>query len=175
MRTLTIAILTLIIGCTAGTLRADHAQPDQQPALQENAAEQERTSQTAKQAPTDQQAQPETKKDDRADDEVPDPKKPFGFWMEKKLEYSQLMLKGLAIGDLELVNTKARQMRVLSRAEGWIRRGKPGYTAQLQAFNFANAEIERHAKAGNLEGAAMGFQQLTISCVSCHSILRNRN
>ena len=33
-------------------------------------------------------------------------------------------------------------------------------------------EIERHAKADSLEGAAMGFQQLTISCVSCHSIMR---
>ena len=45
--------------------------------------------------------------------------------------------------------------------------------AQLQAFQFANAEILRNAKAGNLEAATMGFQQLTISCVSCHKMLRN--
>jgi hypothetical protein len=99
--------------------------------------------------------------------------KPFSFWMEKKLEYAQEILEGLATGDLNQVAEKSRQIRVLSRVEGWIRKGKPGYRAQLQAFEFANSEIERHAKAGNLEGAAMGFQLLTISCVSCHAILRH--
>lgn len=100
-------------------------------------------------------------------------KRPPSYWMEKKLEYSQEILRGLAVDDMKLVAEKAKQMRVLSKAEGWIRKSKPGYKAQLQAFNFANAEIERHARADNLEGAAMGFQQLTISCVSCHAILRN--
>ena len=71
---------------------------------------------------------------------------PVSFWMEKKLEYSQEMLRGLAIGDMKLVATKAEQMRVLSKVEGWIRKGTPGYTAQLQAFDFANAEIKRHAR-----------------------------
>lgn len=110
-----------------------------------------------------------------ADDQQPagDQQRSTSVWMEKKLEYSQEILRGLATGDLELVSTKARQMRVLSRWEGWTRKGKPGYTAQLQAFNFANAEIERQAEAGSLEGAAMGFQQLTISCVSCHVMMRH--
>lgn len=103
----------------------------------------------------------------------PPESKPFSFWMEKKLEYSQEILEGLATGDLNQVAEKSRQIRVLSKVEGWIRKGKPGYSAQLQAFQFANSEIERHARAGNLEGAAMGFQQLTISCVSCHAILRH--
>jgi hypothetical protein len=101
------------------------------------------------------------------------PDKPFSFWMQKKLEYSQQILEGLATGNLNLVAEKSRQIRFLSGVEGWIRKGKPGYTAQLQAFEFANSEIERHARAGNLEGATMGFQQLTISCVSCHAILRH--
>ncbi len=104
-----------------------------------------------------------------------DEKKPISYWMEKKLEYSQEILRGLAIGDTKLVATKAHQLRVLSKVEGWIRKGKPGYKEQLQAFDFANAEIKRHADADNIEGAAMGFQQLTISCVSCHAMIRNPN
>jgi hypothetical protein len=103
-----------------------------------------------------------------------DPKShPVSFWMEKKLEYSQEILRGLATGDLEVVAQKAEQMRVLSRIEGWVRNGKPGYRAQFQAFQFANAEILRNARADNLDGATLGFQQLTISCVSCHKILRD--
>jgi hypothetical protein len=98
---------------------------------------------------------------------------PISFWMEKKLLYSQDILRGLASGELEDVADKAEQMRLLSKVEGWIRNRKPGYKAQFQAFEFANAEILRNAKAGNLEGATIAFQQLTISCVSCHKMLRD--
>jgi hypothetical protein len=99
--------------------------------------------------------------------------KPVSFWMEKKLEYTQGILRGLAVGDLQSVQEKAEQMRVVSRVEGWVRNRKPGYREQFQAFEFANAEILRNAKADNLDGAAIGFQQLTITCVSCHKILRD--
>lgn len=109
---------------------------------------------------------PVTKKSDK------DKEKPMSFWMEKKLEYSQGMLRGLVVGDLDEVAERARQMRFVSKVEGWIRKGQPGYKAQLQAFDFANMEIERQAKAGKLEGTAMAFQQLTTSCVSCHAMLR---
>ena len=99
--------------------------------------------------------------------------KPVSFWMEKKLEYSQEILRGLATGDLDDVAEKAEQMRLLSKVEGWIRNRKPGYKAQFQAFEFANAEILRNARGDNLDGATLAFQQLTISCVSCHKILRD--
>ena len=99
--------------------------------------------------------------------------KPVSFWMEKKLEYSQDILRALASGELDDVAEKAEQMRLLAKVEGWIRNRKPGYRAQFQAFEFANAEILRNARAGNLDGATIGFQQLTISCVSCHKILRD--
>ena len=99
--------------------------------------------------------------------------KPVSFWMEKKLEYTQEILRGLAVGDLQTVQERAEQMRLVSRIEGWVRNRKPGYREQFQAFEFANAEILRNAKANNLDGATIGFQQLTISCVSCHKILRD--
>ena len=72
-----------------------------------------------------------------------------------------------------MVAEKAEQMRVVSQIEGWVRNRKPGYRAQFQAFELANAEILRNAKADNLDGATIAFQQLAISCVSCHKILRD--
>jgi hypothetical protein len=95
------------------------------------------------------------------------------FWMEKKMEYTQGILRGLATGDLKMVEQKAELMRRVSQIEGWLRSRKPGYKSQFQAFEFANAEILRNAKANNLDGAAIGFQQLTITCVSCHKLLRD--
>ena len=99
--------------------------------------------------------------------------KPVSFWMEKKLEYSQDILRGLVVGDLKSVGENAEQMRLLSKVEGWIRRGKPGYRAQMQVFELANTELLRTARTDNLDGATLAFQQLTVSCVSCHKILRN--
>lgn len=116
--------------------------------------------------PTKPAAEQTTEKEKTKDSEV-------SFWMEKKMEYTQGILRGLATGDLKMVEDKAEQMRVVSRIEGWLRSRKPGYKSQFQAFEFANAEILRNAKANNLDGAAIGFQQLTITCVSCHKILRD--
>lgn len=99
--------------------------------------------------------------------------KPVSFWMEKKMEYAQSILRGLATGDLQMVSSTAEQMRLLSKVEGFVRGKKPGYRAQLQVFELANREIERKAKKGNLEGAAMAFHQLTTSCVSCHKLIRS--
>lgn len=99
--------------------------------------------------------------------------KPMSFWMEKKLSYAQDILRGLATGELELVAERADQMRLLAKVEGWVRNRRPGYRAQFQAFEFANAEILRNARGENLEGSAMAFQQLTASCVSCHKMLRD--
>jgi hypothetical protein len=111
--------------------------------------------------------------DETKKESVKQAEKPVSFWMEKKMEYSQTILRGLATGELEQVAVTAEQMRLLSKVEGFIRSKKPGYRAQLHVFELANREIERQAKANNLEGAAMAFHQLTTSCVSCHRLLRS--
>ena len=121
----------------------------------------------------DEPAKPTAEQNAKTEGAEEHAEKPVSFWMEKKLEYSQDILRGLAIGDLQMVAEKAEQMRVVSRIEGWVRNRKPGYRAQFQAFELANAEILRNAKADNLDGATIGFQQLAISCVSCHKILRD--
>lgn len=113
--------------------------------------------------------------DDAKKESVDPAKKPVSFWMEKKMEYSQSILRGLVTGELDQVAVTAEQMRLLSKVEGFIRGKKPGYRAQLQVFELANREIERQAKANNLEGAAMAFHQLTTSCVSCHRLIRSTN
>ncbi len=115
--------------------------------------------------------EPKTKKEDSKKEDD----KPVSFWMEKKLEYTQGILRGLATGELDDVAEKGEQMRLLSKVEGWVRNRRPGYRAQFQAFELANGEIVRNAKSDNLEGATIAFQQLTITCVSCHKILRDTN
>lgn len=99
--------------------------------------------------------------------------KPTSFWMDRKLELSKNVFAGLAAGDFEKLEQNAAQMQLMSKIEGFVRRRSPEYTAQLHAFELANSEVLRHARNKNIEGATLAFQQLTVSCVACHKLLRD--
>jgi len=94
------------------------------------------------------------------------------FWMERKLHLSQQLLAGITSGDFDKITTSAQAMRGLNKIEAFIRGQTPGYRTQLQFFDESLNEIIQQADKDNLEGAALGFTQLTISCVNCHKQLR---
>jgi cytochrome c556 len=56
--------------------------------------------------------------------------------------------------------------------ERWVRAGMPEYRTQLQNFERANDQLIRHADAEQLDGAALAYVQLTLSCVDCHKVIR---
>lgn len=97
---------------------------------------------------------------------------PTSFWMKKKLDYSQNILAGIAVADFDKIAENGEAMRGLSKIEGFFRGQTPGYRVQLQIFEQAVDEIIRQAKKDNVDGAALAFTQLTISCVNCHKHLR---
>jgi hypothetical protein len=95
-------------------------------------------------------------------------------WMKKKLQLSGNLLGGIATGDFDQIIKSAHSMRTLSKFETFVRRSTPGYRTQVDIFENALDEIIRQAKKENVEGAALGFNQLTLSCVSCHKHLREK-
>jgi hypothetical protein len=95
------------------------------------------------------------------------------FWMEKKLDYSQAILSGLATADFDEVGKNARAMNGLSEIEKFVRGKTPGYRTQLKFFRFTNDELIRQSDRGNLDGAALAFTQLTLTCVNCHKHIRD--
>ncbi len=94
------------------------------------------------------------------------------FWMEQKLRLSKDMLAGLASADFDKIGRSAEVLKSLNRVEGFVRRGPEGYRDQLRQFNFANKALLVACEDENLEAATLAFNQLTISCVSCHQQLR---
>jgi hypothetical protein len=94
------------------------------------------------------------------------------FWMDRKLRLSKDLLAGLANGDAEKIAAAAKAMRRLNKIEAFSRGRTPGYRTQLQIFEESLDEIIVQADKDNVEGAALGFTQLTISCVNCHKQLR---
>jgi hypothetical protein len=109
---------------------------------------------------------------DADDKQAADKDQPVSFWMTKKLEYSQNILAGIATADFDKIIANAQSMRNLSKVEGFVRTQTPGYRAQLHIFEESADEIIRQAKKDNVDGAALAFAQLTISCVNCHKHLR---
>lgn len=99
------------------------------------------------------------------------PDKPMSFWMAKKLDHSKAVLESLTKGDFEKVRASAEQLQFLGRMEGLVR-SHADYRAQLQSFDLATHELIRQAKRKNPDGAVSAFNQLTTSCVACHSLLR---
>lgn len=96
----------------------------------------------------------------------------FSRWMDVKVKESQKVFLALAQADFDAIIASTTKLRTLNTLEGFVRRTTPGYRTQLRAFEFAVDEIQRQARRENLEGATMGFHQLTLSCVNCHKQLR---
>jgi hypothetical protein len=97
---------------------------------------------------------------------------PMSFWMSKKLEYSKSLFEQLTKGDFELLEREAIRLRSLGKMEGLVRRKNPEYVTQLQTFDTAMAELIRHARKKNPEGAVLAFNHMTTSCVACHILIR---
>ena len=97
---------------------------------------------------------------------------PFSFWMDAKLDESQNIFAALSQGDYDEIVESVNVLRTVNRLERFVRKNTPGYRTQLRAFEFAINEMETQAKAKNLEGVVLGFQQVTLSCVNCHKQLR---
>jgi hypothetical protein len=103
-----------------------------------------------------------------------DTKTSMNVWMKRKLEHSQKILEGLANADYDAIQSNAAAMRKLTKLEAFARRkDADDYRMQLRVFDFANAELVRLAEEKNLDGAASAFNQLTLSCLNCHKLLRD--
>jgi hypothetical protein len=106
----------------------------------------------------------------RADDE---PSPEASLFMRQKLQASQAVLAGLASGDYAAIARNAQAMNVVEQLEKWLRANTPGYRTQLRMFEFADRELIRAAREKNIDAATLAYNQLTISCVNCHKIIRD--
>jgi len=102
-----------------------------------------------------------------------DPPKQSSLWMKQKLLASQTILKALAEGDYQSIEQNARAMSLVESLEKAFRADRPGYRTQLRLFEYADQELIRAAREKNLDGATLAYNQLTISCVNCHKIIRD--
>jgi len=78
------------------------------------------------------------------------------------------------IGASDAIAKNAKQMQGLAQIEEFVRGRNEDYRTQLKSFHFANRELIRMSEEENVDGAALAYVQLTLSCVDCHKHLRNQ-
>ena len=105
----------------------------------------------------------------RGDD---DEKTKSSVWMKQKLSASQNILAGLTKEDYKAIEKNAQSMLVVGYLEKWVRSDIPGYQRMLKDFEYANKALKLAAREKNLDGATIGYIQLTMSCVQCHKLIR---
>ncbi|MSR60718.1 MAG: hypothetical protein EXS05_24275 [Planctomycetaceae bacterium] len=93
-------------------------------------------------------------------------------FMHKKLASSQEILEGLAMEDFDLIEKGAKQLKVMSLAAEFMVVDDPLYPHHADQFRRTVAKIEKAAEEQRLDGATLGFVEMTMSCVECHKFVR---
>lgn len=94
-------------------------------------------------------------------------------FMHRKLDASQQVLKGLTTEDLALVKSGTAVMIEMSKETLWRQTASAAYTQDTADFVAAAEFVIQRAENDDLQGAALGYSQLTLSCVNCHRHVRN--
>lgn len=101
-----------------------------------------------------------------------EPSDELKVFMQAKLEHSQKLLQGLVVEDFESIKKESQELSLLSQATTWQVLTTDEYLQHSREFRRAAEDIAEAAKKKNLEGAALGYVDMTMSCVRCHKYVR---
>src|SRR5258708_2429262 len=92
--------------------------------------------------------------------------------MIDKLQNSQKLLEGIALGKFDKIEKHANELVRISKTAEWLAQKKPRYEHYSNEFQQAAEEIAKKAKAKNIDGVTLAYFDLTKSCVRCHQHMR---
>jgi hypothetical protein len=108
--------------------------------------------------------------------QTPAPSQSSGKKVEKlmavKLQNSQKLLEGIAIGDFKKITASAEELIELTKTEEWLMHKTPRYQLHSNEFQRAAETLIRKAKDKNMDGTTLAFFEMTMSCVRCHQHVR---
>jgi hypothetical protein len=92
--------------------------------------------------------------------------------MVSKLKSAQLVLEGLAMKDFDKITRSGDKLVQLSRTEEWFMMKTPRYEVHSNEFRRAVEKMVQKARDKNLDGAALAYFDMTMSCLRCHEYVR---
>lgn len=93
-------------------------------------------------------------------------------FMRLKLVHTQKLLEGLATENFDEIAKQSQDLGLLAEEENWRVYQTLEYRQHTAEFQRIAGRITKSAKDKNLDGAALGYVQLTMSCVECHKHCR---
>ncbi|MCA9049650.1 MAG: hypothetical protein KDA89_13030 [Planctomycetaceae bacterium] len=168
-----VGIIALLFGAAAavwlGVLSSVRAaeEPQDKAATQPPASEKSAAAnnQTAKDAQTD--------KEDAESDDDKEGNRPLSSFMFQKLAYSNRILKGLMTDDLKLVEDNADRLLKMSHEERWRASNDMMYMQHSTQYRNAVDDLRTKATRNSVDGAALAWINVTMSCIQCHEWVRN--
>jgi hypothetical protein len=98
--------------------------------------------------------------------------KSVGAFMRRKLELSQQALEGIVNEDYALIKKSADELEKMGRQKEWEVFALDDYQHLSVEFRRIAKSLSQAAEKQNLDGSAMAYMQLTMSCVECHKFTR---
>ena len=92
--------------------------------------------------------------------------------MRKKLSHSQKVLEGLALADFKKIASNAEDLIDISKAAEWRAVKSARYEVYSNEFRRVADRLIEKAKEKNIDGAALAYVELTLTCVRCHKHVR---
>jgi hypothetical protein len=107
----------------------------------------------------------------RCDDQDRKPLKKNSL-MEKKLAAAQKLLGALALNDYPAIKEYAETLNDLSKQAAWKLLDTPRYETYSEEFQRITLKMAQQGKERNLDGAALSYVDMTLTCVKCHQHVR---
>lgn len=104
--------------------------------------------------------------------DVPKEVRPLDAFMRRKLDLTRDAVKGIVTEDFPLIKKSAEGLEHMSRQAEWEVFHLPDYNHYSIEFRRIARSLARRAEDKNIDGAALAYVQLTLSCVECHKFTR---
>ena len=99
-------------------------------------------------------------------------KQAFKRVMTQKLQSSQHLLEALALADFKKMKASAEKLLELTNTEEWLAIKTRQYAVHTNEFRSDLEKMLKKTKEKNLDGAALAYVELTLTCVRCHQYVR---
>ena len=91
--------------------------------------------------------------------------------MRENLEHSQGLLEALVLADYATVERLATELIRVSEASTWSPSQETDYLHYALYFRETAAVLVEEAQASNIDGIALSYVEMTLTCVRCHQNL----
>lgn len=95
-------------------------------------------------------------------------------FMEKKLSAARKLLGGLALNDFATIKENAETLNDFSKQAAWKLIETPRYEVYSEEFHRVTLKMAKAAGEKNLDGAALAYVDMTLTCVKCHQHVREQ-